>query len=102
MNTKLNEKAYTTDFYMSRRGWNNGSGLLNYYCGLSQYSKPVKQPSANYLQQTFENAEEVADTLEAMDDDQEMEDVPEDSQIQLSEDTPMQDGAFSKLPEESI
>tara|TARA_R110000868_G_scaffold218578_1_gene469397 strand:+ start:1079 stop:1387 length:309 start_codon:yes stop_codon:yes gene_type:complete len=102
MSTKLNDRAYPTDFYMTRRGWNTGAGLLNHYCGLGQYSKPVKQPSANYLQQTFENAGEVADTLEAMDDGQEMKDVPEDSQIQLSADTPMQDGAFSKLPEESI
>jgi hypothetical protein len=102
MNTKLNDRAYSTDFYMTRRGWNNGAGLLNHYCGLSQYSKPVKQPSANYLQQTFENAGEVDKTLKAMDDDQEMEDVPENSQIHLSADTPMQDGGFSKLPEESI
>ena len=90
--------------FMTRRGFNNKSGLLNYYSGLSQYigTPSQRQPSADYVQQTYENAKDDAQTLEALDDAQPVEEVPDDAQIDLPDGTPMQDGSFEQLPEESV
>ena len=101
---KLNKRQYAAEMFMTRRGFNNGSGLLNYYSGMTQYiGKPEeRQPSEDYVQQTYENAKEDAETLEALDDSQPVEEVPDDAQIKLPEGTPMQGGSFSQLPEESI
>ena len=101
---KLNKKQYSGDMFMTRRGYNNSSGLLNYYSGMTQYvgTPSQRQPSEDYVQQTYENAKEDAETLEALDDSQPVEEVPDDAQIKLPEGTPMQGGSFSQLPEESI
>lgn len=100
----MNPRQYSSEMFMTRRGFNNRSGLLNRHSGLSQYiqSPSQRQPSENFVQQTFMNQKEVEATLDAMDDEVEIDEVPEDAQIDLPEDTPMQDGGFSKLPEESI
>ena len=100
----MNPRQYSADMFMTRRGFNNRSGLLNRHSGLSQYiqSPSQRQPSENFIQQTFMNQKEVVATLDSMDDQQEIELVPEDSQIDLPEGTPMQGGGFNKLPEETI
>lgn len=101
---KLNKRQYPAEMFMTRRGFNNKSGLLNYYSGMMQYlGKPSDlQPSENYVQQTYENAEKDAQTLEALDDAQPVEEVPDDAQIDLPEGTPMEGGLFDQLPDESI
>ena len=100
----LNKRQYGAEMFMTRRGFNNKSGLLNYYSGLSQYigTPSQRQPSADYVQQTYENQKEDAQTLIALDDAQPVEEVPDDAKIDLPEDTPMQDGSFEQLPEESV
>jgi hypothetical protein len=101
---KLNHRQYPAEMFMTRRGFNNKSGLLNYYSGMLQYigTPSERQPSENYVQQTYENAEEDAQTLEALDDAQPVEEAPDDAQIDLPEGTPMEGGSFEQLPEESI
>lgn len=101
---KLNKRQYPAEMFMTRRGFNNKSGLLNYYSGMIQYvGKPSdRQPSDEYVQQTYENTENVAETLEALDDDQPVEEVADDAQIDLPEGTPMEGGSFEQLPDESI
>lgn len=101
---KLNKRQYPAEMFMTRRGFNNKSGLLNYYSGMMQYiGKPSDlQPSADYVQQTYENQAEDAQTLEALDDAQPVEEVPDDAQIDLSEGTPMEGGSFEQLPDESV
>ena len=101
---KLNKRQYPAEMFMTRRGFNNKSGLLNYYSGMIQYvGKPSdRQPSDEYVQQTYENAEKDAETLEALDDDQPVEEVADDAQIDLPEGTPMEGGSFEQLPDESI
>ena len=101
---KLNKRQYPAEMFMTRRGFNNKSGLLNYYSGMMQYvGKPSdSQPSENYVQQTYENTENVDETLEALDVDQPVEEVADDAQIDLPEGTPMEGGSFEQLPDESI
>jgi len=101
---KLNKRQYPAEMFMTRRGFNNKSGLLNYYSGMTQYlgEPSERQPSEEYVQQTYENDIEDAETLEALDDTQPVEEVPDDAQIDLPEGTPMQGGGFNQLPEESI
>ena len=101
---KLNKRQYPAEMFMARRGFNNKSGLLNYYSGMLQYvGKPSdRQPSENYVQQTYENAENVAETLVALDDDQPDEEVADDVKFVLSEGTPMEGGSFEQLPDESV
>ena len=101
---KLNKRQYPAEMFMTRRRFNNKSGLLNYYSGMIQYvGKPSdRQPSDEYVQQTYENTENVAETLEALDDDQPVEEVADDAQIDLPEGTPMEGGSFEQLPDESI
>ncbi len=100
----MNPRQYSAEMFMTRRGFNNRSGLLNRHSGLAQYiqSPTQRQPSENFVQQTFMNQKEVEATLDAMDDQEEIVEVPDDAQIDLPEGTPMQDGGFSKLPDESI
>jgi hypothetical protein len=94
----LPSAGYSNEMFMSRRGWNNGAGMVNRLSGMSQYMAKITQPTENVVQKnTFVNFEEVEQTLEALHDEDEPEPIPE-SVIKLAADAPMVDGDIDNTP----
>jgi hypothetical protein len=94
----LPSTGYSNDMFMSRRGWNNGAGMVNRLSGMSQYMATITYPTVNTVQKnTFVNFEEVAKTLYDLHDEDEPVPIPE-SVIKLAADAPMVDGNLNNTP----